>query len=151
MSVDFTRFTDRARKVVGRLARDEALQMEHLYIGTEHFLLGLAQEKGSVAWQVLMALGIPLEKLRDEVMRLVQPSAPKGTMGQLPFTPRAKKVLELACEEAVSLRHGYVGTEHLLLGLVKEGEGVAAQVLLGLGVELEEVRKQVLEIVGVKE
>ncbi|RMG18239.1 MAG: ATP-dependent Clp protease ATP-binding subunit [Planctomycetota bacterium] len=143
----FDRFTDRARKVMG-LARQEAQRFNHQYIGTEHILLGLIQEGSGVAATVLRNLAVDPEKIRVEVEKIVQDGATMVTMGQLPFTPRAKKVLELASEEASSLRHNYIGTEHLLLGLIRENEGVAAQVLMNLGLMLEDVREQVLELLG---
>ena len=132
----FDRFTDRARKVMG-LARQEAQRLGHDYIGTEHVLLGLIQEGNGVASDVLKSLDIDLKKIRQEVEKLVSPGNTMVTMGQLPFTPRAKKVLELALEEAQNLGHNYIGTEHLLLGLIRENEGIAAQVLMNLNVKLE--------------
>src|SRR5688572_32067015 len=143
----FDRFTDRARKVMG-LARQEAQRFNHEYIGTEHILLGLIQEGSGVAANVLRSLDIDLDKIRREVEKIVQSGPSMVTMGQLPFTPRAKKVLELAVEEASNLGHNYIGTEHLLLGLIRENEGVAAQVLLNLGLKLEDVREEVLEFLG---
>ncbi|HVY61164.1 MAG TPA: Clp protease N-terminal domain-containing protein, partial [Planctomycetota bacterium] len=143
----FDRFTDRARRVMG-LARQEAQRFNHEYIGTEHILLGLIQEGSGVAANVLRNLDIDLDKIRREVEKIVQSGPSMVTMGQLPFTPRAKKVLELAVEEASNLGHNYIGTEHLLLGLIRENEGVAAQVLLNLGLKLEDVREEVLELLG---
>ncbi len=143
----FDRFTERARKVMG-LARQEAQRFGHDYIGTEHVLLGLVQEGSGVAASVLKNLDVDMKKIRIEVEKLVKSGTNTVTMGQLPFTPRAKKVLELALEEAQSLGHNYIGTEHLLLGLIRESEGIAAQVLLNLGVKLEEVREEVLELLG---
>ncbi len=143
----FDRFTDRARKVMG-LARQEAQRFNHQYIGTEHILLGLIQEGSGVAANVLRNLDVDPEKIRVEVEKIVQDGPTMVTMGQLPFTPRAKKVLELASEEASNLRHNYIGTEHLLLGLIRENEGVAAQVLMNLGLKLEDVREEVLELLG---
>jgi ATP-dependent Clp protease ATP-binding subunit ClpC len=143
----FDRFTDRARKVMG-LARQEAQRFNHQYIGTEHILLGLIQEGSGVAANVLRNLAVDPEKIRVEVEKIVQDGPTMVTMGQLPFTPRAKKVLELASEEASNLRHNYIGTEHLLLGLIRENEGVAAQVLMNLGLKLEDVREEVLELLG---
>ncbi len=143
----FDRFTDRARKVMG-LARQEAQRFNHQYIGTEHILLGLIQEGSGVAANVLRNLDVDPEKIRVEVEKIVQDGPTMATLGQLPFTPRAKKVLELASEEATNLRHNYIGTEHLLLGLIRENEGVAAQVLMNLGLKLEEVREEVLELLG---
>ena len=143
----FDRFTERARKVM-TLARQEAQRFNHDYIGTEHILLGLVQEGSGVAAQVLKSLDVDLKKIRMEVEKIVKNGTNMVTMGQLPFTPRAKKVLELALEEAENLGHSYIGTEHLLLGLIRENEGIAAQVLLNLGTTLEEVREQVLELLG---
>jgi ATP-dependent Clp protease ATP-binding subunit ClpC len=143
----FDRFTERARKVMG-LARQEAQRFGHDYIGTEHVLLGLVQEGNGVAAQVLKNLDVEMKKIRIEVEKLVKNGTNTVSMGQLPFTPRAKKVLELALEEAQSLGHNYIGTEHLLLGLIKENEGIAAQVLMNLEVKLEEVREEVLELLG---
>ncbi|MDJ0521910.1 MAG: ATP-dependent Clp protease ATP-binding subunit [Planctomycetota bacterium] len=143
----FDRFTDRARKVMG-LARQEAQRFNHDYIGTEHVLLGLVQEGSGVAASVLKNLDIDLKKIRHEVEKLVSNGTTMVTMGQLPFTPRAKKVLELSLEEASNLGHTYIGTEHLLLGLIRENEGIAAQVLRNLKVKLEDVREEVLELLG---
>ncbi len=143
----FDRFTDRAKKVM-TLARQEATRFNHEYIGTEHILLGLVQEGSGVAATVLRNLGVDLDKIRQEVENMVKQGPPTTTMGQLPFTPRAKKVLELSMEEASSLGHNYVGTEHLLLGLIRENEGIAAQVLMNLGVKLDSVREEVLEFLG---
>ena len=143
----FDRFTDRARKVMS-LARQEAQRFNHQYIGTEHILLGLIQEGSGVAANVLRNLEVDPEKIRVEVEKIVQDGPTMVTMGQLPFTPRAKKVLELASEEASNLRHNYIGTEHLLLGLIRENEGVAAQVLMNLNLKLDDVREEVLELLG---
>ncbi|MGH7163692.1 MAG: ATP-dependent Clp protease ATP-binding subunit, partial [Planctomycetota bacterium] len=143
----FDRFTDRARKVMG-LARQEAQRFNHDYIGTEHILLGLIQEGSGVAADVLKNLDVDLKKIRQEVEKLVSHGTTMVTMGQLPFTPRAKKVLELALEEASNLGHNYIGTEHLLLGLIREQEGIAAQVLQNIKVRLEDVREEVLELLG---
>ena len=143
----FDRFTDRARKVMG-LARQEAQRFNHDYIGTEHILLGLIQEGSGVAADVLKNLDVDRKKIRQEVEKLVSHGTTMVTMGQLPFTPRAKKVLELAYEEASNLGHNYIGTEHLLLGLIREQEGIAAQVLQNIKVRLEDVREEVLELLG---
>ncbi|MDA0375131.1 MAG: ATP-dependent Clp protease ATP-binding subunit [Planctomycetota bacterium] len=143
----FDRFTDRAKKVMS-FARQEAQKFNHEYIGTEHILLGLVQEGSGVAANVLKNMNIDLEKVRHEVEKIVKTGPSMVTMGQLPFTPRAKKVLELSMEEASQLNHNYIGTEHLLLGLIKENEGIAAQVLMNLGVKLDEVREEVLEFLG---
>ncbi|MEM7311114.1 MAG: ATP-dependent Clp protease ATP-binding subunit [Planctomycetota bacterium] len=143
----FDRFTDRAKKVMN-LARQEAQRFNHEYLGTEHILLGLVQEGSGVAANVLRNMGIDLSKIRTEVEKLVKTGPSMVTMGQLPFTPRAKKVLELSMEEGGNLGHNYIGTEHLLLGLIKENEGIAAKVLTNLGVKLEDVREEVLEFLG---
>ncbi|MBL8840704.1 MAG: ATP-dependent Clp protease ATP-binding subunit [Planctomycetes bacterium] len=143
----FDRFTDRARKVMG-LAKAEAQRLNHEYIGTEHILLGLVQEGSGVAANVLKNMNIDLKRIRAEIEKIVKGSPTMVTQGNLPFTPRAKKVLELAVEEASNLGHNYIGTEHLLLGLIKENEGIAARVLLNLGVKLEEVRDEILEFLG---
>jgi ATP-dependent Clp protease ATP-binding subunit ClpC len=141
----FERFTDRARKVL-KLANQEAQRFNHEYIGTEHILLGLVREGAGVAAKVLKNLDVDLQKVRQEVERLVQSGTEMVTMGELPYTPRAKKVIEYAIEEARNLNHNYVGTEHLLLGLLREEEGMAAQVLRNLGLRLGEVREEVLNL-----
>jgi ATP-dependent Clp protease ATP-binding subunit ClpC len=143
----FERLTDRARKVMA-LANQEAQRFNHEYIGTEHILLGLVKEGSGVGPNVLKNLDIDLRKVRLEVEKLVKSGPEMVTMGKLPQTPRAKKVLEYAIEEARNLNHNYVGTEHLLLGLLREQDGVAAQVLMNLGVKLEEVREEVLNLLG---
>ncbi|MSR18538.1 MAG: ATP-dependent Clp protease ATP-binding subunit [Phycisphaerales bacterium] len=143
----FERLTDRARKVMA-LANQEAQRFNHEYIGTEHILLGLVKEGSGVGASVLKNLGIDLRKVRLEVEKLVKSGPEMVTMGKLPQTPRAKKVVEFAIEEARNLNHNYVGTEHLLLGLLREQDGVAAQVLLNLGLKLEEVRVEVLNLLG---
>jgi len=143
----FERFTDRARKVMA-LANQEAQRFNHEYIGTEHILLGLVKEGSGVGANVLKNLDVDLRKVRMEVERLVKSGPDMVTMGKLPQTPRAKKVIEFAIEEARNLNHNYVGTEHLLLGLLREQEGVAAQVLMNLGIKLEEVREEVLNLLG---
>ena len=143
----FDRFTDRARKVMA-LARKEAQRFNHDFIGTEHILLGLIQEGSGVAANVLKNLGVEIEKIRREIEKNVQSGPSMVTMGQLPFTPRAKKVLELSMEEANELGHNYIGTEHILLGLIRENDGVAAQVLLDLNLKLDDVRAEVLELLG---
>ncbi|MDG1838479.1 MAG: ATP-dependent Clp protease ATP-binding subunit [Phycisphaerales bacterium] len=143
----FERLTDRARKVMA-LANQEAQRFNHEYIGTEHILLGLVKEGSGVGANVLKALEIDLRKVRLEVEKLVKSGPEMVTMGKLPQTPRAKKVLEYAIEEARHLNHNYVGTEHLLLGLLREQDGVAAQVLMNLGVKLEEGREEVLNLLG---
>src|SRR5204862_3866689 len=143
----YERFTDRARKVM-QLANQEAQRLNHEYIGTEHILLGLVKEGSGVAANVLKNLDVDLRKIRLEVEKLVQSSPEVGTPGKLPQTPRAKKVIEYSIEEARNLNHNYVGTEHLLLGLLREQEGVAAQVLMNLGLRLEDVREEVLNLLG---
>ncbi len=143
----FERFTDRARKVMA-LANQEAQRFNHEYIGTEHVLLGLVKEGSGVGANVLKNLDVDLRKVRLEVEKLVKSGPDMVTMGKLPQTPRAKKVIEYAIEEARDLNHNYVGTEHLLLGLLREHEGVAAQVLMNLGLKLEEVREEVLNLLG---
>jgi ATP-dependent Clp protease ATP-binding subunit ClpC len=143
----YERFTDRARKVM-QLANQEAQRFNHEYIGTEHVLLGLIKEGSGVAANVLKNLDVDLRKIRLEVEKLVQSGPDMVTMGKLPQTPRAKKVIEYSMEEARHLNHNYVGTEHILLGLLREQEGVAAQVLMNLGLKLEEVRDEVLNLLG---
>ncbi|BBM86072.1 ATP-dependent Clp protease ATP-binding subunit [Candidatus Uabimicrobium amorphum] len=143
----YERFTERARKVMS-LARQEAQRFNHEYIGTEHILLGLIQEGSGVAANVLKNMDVELRKIRLEVEKMVESGASALQVGQLPFTPRAKKVLELALEEANNLGHNYIGTEHLLLGLLRENESVAAQVLVNLSLKLEDVREEVLEFLG---
>ena len=143
----FERFTDRARKVMA-LANQEAQRFNHEYIGTEHILLGLVKEGSGVGANVLKNLEVDLRKVRLEVEKLVKSGPDMVTMGKLPQTPRAKKVIEFAIEEARNLNHNYVGTEHLLLGLLREQDGVAAQVLMNLGIKLEEVREEVLNLLG---
>jgi len=143
----YERFTDRARKVM-QLANQEAQRFNHEYIGTEHILLGLIKEGSGVAANVLKNLDVDLRKIRLEVEKLVQSGPDMVTMGKLPQTPRAKKVIEYSMEEARNLNHNYVGTEHILLGLLREQEGVAALVLMNLGLKLEEVREEVLNLLG---
>src|SRR5512136_2059966 len=143
----FERFTDRARKVMA-LANQEAQRFNHEYIGTEHILLGLVKEGSGVAANVLKNLDVDLRKIRLEVEKLVQSGPDMVTMGKLPQTPRAKKVIEYAMEEARALNHNYVGTEHLLLGLLREHDGVAAQVLMNLQLKLDDVRTEVLNLLG---
>jgi ATP-dependent Clp protease ATP-binding subunit ClpC len=143
----FERFTDRARKVMA-LANQEAQRFNHEYIGTEHILLGLVKEGSGVGANVLKNLDVDIKKLRLEVEKLVKSGPDMVSMGKLPQTPRAKKVIEYAIEEARSLNHNYVGTEHILLGLLRETEGIAAQVLMNLGLKLEDVRQEVLNLLG---
>src|ERR1700744_4885200 len=143
----YERFTDRARKVM-QLANQEAQRFNHEYIGTEQILLGLVKEGSGVAANVLKNLEVDLRKIRLEVEKIVQSGPDMVPMGKLPQTPRAKKVIEYSIEEARNLNHNYVGTEHLLLGLLREQEGVAAQVLMNLGLKLEDVREEVLNLLG---
>jgi ATP-dependent Clp protease ATP-binding subunit ClpC len=143
----FERFTDRARRVVV-LAQEEARLLNHNYIGTEHVLLGLIREADGVAAQALEALGISLEGVRARVEGIIGTGLGPIESSHVPFTPRAKKVLELSLREALQLHHNYIGTEHLLLGLIREGEGVAAQVLVQMGATLSAVRKRVLAQIG---
>jgi len=143
----FNRFTERARKVIV-YAKEEARRFNHDYIGTEHLLLGLVREGEGVAAAVLQKLGLDLETIRIEVEKLVQPGPQTQVLGDIPFTPRSKKALELSAEEARALGHNYIGTEHLLLGLVKEGEGMAYRVLLNLGLDLGKLRNEVMEFLG---
>jgi ATP-dependent Clp protease ATP-binding subunit ClpA len=143
----FERFTDRARRVVV-LALEEARRLNHDDLGTEHLLLGLTREGQGVAAEALESLGIRLEAIRSQVEEVIG-RGQRAPTGHIPFTPRAKKVLELSLREAKQLGHDYVGTEHLLLGLVREGEGVAAQVLVKLGAELSRVRQQVIQLLSV--
>ncbi len=143
----FDRFTERARKVIV-LAKEEAKRFNHDYIGTEHILLGLIKEGESVAAAVLQNLGLSLDTIRLEVEKLVQFGPSTIVSGDIPFTPKAKKVIELAMDEARRLGHNYIGTEHLLLGLIKEGEGVASHVLMNVGLDLNKVRSEVIKLLG---
>jgi len=145
----FERFTDRARRVVV-LAQEEARMLNHNYIGTEHILLGLIHEGEGVAAKALESLGISLEAVRQQVEEIIG-QGQQAPSGHIPFTPRAKKVLELSQREALQLGHDYIGTEHILLGLVREGDGVAAQVLVHLGADLNRVRQQVILLIGGKQ
>ncbi len=140
----FERFTEKARQVVV-LAQEEARALEHNYIGTEHILLGLLREEEGLAARVLESLGITVEEVRAQVARIVG-QGDEVTSGQIPFTPRAKKVLELSLREALSLGHNYIGTEHILLGLVRENEGVAAAILLDLGAGAEKIRNEIIRM-----
>src|SRR3954449_9880510 len=142
----FERFTDRARRVVV-LAQEEARMLNHNYIGTEHILLGLIHEGEGVAAKALESLGISLEGVRSQVEEIIG-QGQQAPSGHIPFTPRAKKVLELSLREALQLGHNYIGTEHILLGLIREGEGVAAQVLVKLGADLSRVRQQVIQLLS---
>ena len=141
------RFTDRSRKAM-ELADRHARQLGHEYIGTEHILLGLIEENTGVAVNVLKNLGIDMNKVSREVRKIIRSGPRIESAGRLPQTPRAKKVIEYAIEECRTLGHNYVGTEHLLLGLLREQEGVAAQVLMNLGITLEDGRKEVLNLLG---
>jgi ATP-dependent Clp protease ATP-binding subunit ClpA len=140
----FERFTDRARRAMV-LAQEEARMLNHDYIGTEHLLLGLIHEGEGVAAKVLESLGVSLDAVRQQVEEIIDPGQ-QAPGGHIPFTPRAKKVLELAQREARALGHDYIGTEHILLGLIREGRGVAAQVLVKLGADLNRVRQQVIQL-----
>src|ERR1700741_2741321 len=142
----FERFTERARQVVV-LAQDEARALKHNYIGTEHILLGLLREEEGLAARVLESLDITVEEVRAQVARIVG-QGDEVTTGQIPFTPRAKKVLELALREALSLGHNYIGTEHILLGLVRENEGVAARILLDFAAYSEKSLNEVIRMLS---
>jgi hypothetical protein len=142
----FERFTDRARRVIV-LAQEEARMLYHNYIGTEHILLGLIHEGEGVAAKALVSLGISLDAVRQQVEEIIG-QGQQASSGHIPFTPRAKKVLELTRWEAEDLGHNYIGTEHILLGLIHEGDGVAAQVLIVLGADLNRVRQQVIQLIS---
>ena len=142
----FERFTDRARRVIV-LAQEEARRLDHNYIGTEHILLGLIHERPGVAAKALESLGISLQAVRAQVEEIIGQGQSAPT-GHVPFTPRAKKVLELSLREALQFGHNYIGTEHILLGLIREGEGVAAQVLVRLGADQARVRQQVIQLLS---
>jgi ATP-dependent Clp protease ATP-binding subunit ClpC len=144
----FERFTERAKKVINPLAKEEARRLNHNFIGTEHLLLGLIREGGGVAVAVLESLGVDLESVRIEVENLTTPSSDTLTIGDPQFTPSAKKVLELAAEESQKLGHNYIGTEHLLLGIIQESEGVAARALENLGISYEKSRDMVVNLLG---
>src|SRR6187402_1775651 len=146
MADRFDKFTERARRVL-TLAQEEAQRFNHNYIGTEHLLLGLVREGDGVAAKVLNNLGVELSKVRSAVEFIIG-RGEKSVSGEIGLTPRAKKVIELAVEEARRMNHSYIGTEHLLLGLVREGEGIAFGVLESLGVNLEKVRQQVMQVVN---
>jgi ATP-dependent Clp protease ATP-binding subunit ClpC len=141
----FERFTDRARRAIV-LAQEEARILNHNYIGTEHVLLGLVHEAEGVAAKVLASHGVDLDNVRSEVEQIIG-LGKLAPSGHIPFTPRAKEVLSLALREALTLGHNYIGTEHILLGIIREGEGVASQVLKSLGVTLESVRKDVIKMI----
>jgi ATP-dependent Clp protease ATP-binding subunit ClpC len=140
----FERFTDRARRVVV-LAQEEARMLNHNYIGTEHILLGLVHEGEGVAAKALESLGISREAVRQQVEEIIGQGR-HAPSGHIPYTPRAKKVLELSLREALQLGHKYIGTEHILLGLIREGEGVAAQVLVHLGADGSSTRRKIIEV-----
>src|SRR5690625_1348297 len=142
----FERFTDRARRVVV-LAQEEARMLNHSYIGTEHILLGLIHEGDGVAAKALQSLDVSLGAVREQVREIIG-QGQQAPSGHIPFTPRAKKVLELSLREALQLGHNYIGTEHILLGLIREGEGVAAQVLVQLGADLNRVRQTVIQLLS---
>lgn len=144
----FGRFTERAQKVLA-LAQEEAVRLGHNNIGTEHILLGLIREGDGIAAKALIGLGLGLEKIQDEVETLIGRGQEQPT--NIAYTPRAKKVIELSMDEARKLGHTYVGTEHILLGLIREGEGVAARVLNNLGISLNKARQQVLQLLGSNE
>jgi ATP-dependent Clp protease ATP-binding subunit ClpC len=142
----FDKFTERARRAL-RLAQEEAQRLRHNYIGTEHLLLGLIREGDGVAAKVLSSLGVELDKARSSVESIIG-RGDRVVLGEIGLTPRAKKVIELAVDEARHLHHHYIGTEHLLLGLVREGQGIAAGVLNSLGVSLEKVRTQTMVVLN---
>jgi hypothetical protein len=142
----FERFTDRARRVVV-LAQEEARRLKHNYIGTEHILLGLIHEGEGVAAVALKSLGISLDPVRQQVEEIIG-RGQEPLQGHIPFTPRAKKVLELSLRESLQFGHNYIGTEHILLGLIREGDGVAAQVLVRLGANLNRVRQQIIQMLN---
>jgi ATP-dependent Clp protease ATP-binding subunit ClpC len=143
----FERFTERARQVVV-LAQDEARGLKHNYIGTEHLLLGLLREEEGLAARVLESLDITLEEVRNQVSRIVGRGDEPLVTGQIPFTPRAKKVLELSLREAMALGHNYIGTEHILLGVVRENQGVAARILLDFDADAEKIRNEIFRMLG---
>ena len=143
----FERFTERARQVVV-LAQDEARALGHQYIGTEHLLLGLLREKEGLAARALDSLNVTIDEVRAQVERIVGRGDDGATTGQVPFTPRAKKTLELALREGQALGHNYIGTEHILLGLARQDEGVAGQILSALGADVDTVRRHVIKLLG---
>jgi excisionase family DNA binding protein len=146
----FDRFTKRARHVLS-LAQEEAQRLQHNYIGTEHLLLGLTREGEGIAGQVLSKLGIEAEQIRTSVEAIIGHGERVVPVGSMPLTPRTKEVIELAVDEAKRLKHRFVGTEHLLLGLIREGEGVAAKILESLGLQLEQVRTETLQVLQLHE
>src|SRR6201988_757224 len=143
----FERFTNHARHTVV-LAQEEARQLQHNYIGTEHVLLGLLGEPAGIAFQALQGFGVTLDGARDQVKAMIGPGKQPVGGGHIPFTPRAKKTLELALREALQLHHKHIGTEHILLGLIKEGNGVAAQILRQYSADLMPIRMAVLDVVA---
>jgi ATP-dependent Clp protease ATP-binding subunit ClpC len=143
----FERFTERAKQVVV-LAQEEARALKHNYIGTEHILLGLLREEEGLAARVLESLDVTVEEVRAQVARIIGPGDEPIVSGQIPFTPRAKKVLELSLREALSLKHNYIGTEHILLGLVRENEGVAARILLDFDADAENIRNEIMSVLS---
>ena len=145
--MSYERFTERARKVI-QLANQEASRFNHEYVGTEHLLLGLIKESNGVAANVLKSMGVELRKIRLEIEKLVRPGPDLVQMGRIPPTPRVKKVFEYALEEAEKLNHNYIGTEHILLGLLREQDGIAAQVLMNFGLKLDDVRNEILARLG---
>ena len=145
----FERFTDRARRVVV-LAQEEARMLNHNHVGSEHILLGLIREEGGGAANALESLAVTEEAARQQVQQGVGAGEPGPQRGHLPFTPRGKKILQLSLREAIALGHAYIGTEHILLGLIREGDGVAVRVLNGLGVEPNRVRQQVIQLVAAR-
>ena len=147
MAMFYNRFSERAQRAI-LIAQEEAKRLNHDYVGTEHVLLGLVALNEGVAAQVLANLTVDLKRVRAEIEKIVGTGDNMMQLGEIPFTPRAKKVLELAVEEAQKMGHTYVGTEHILLGLIREEEGVAARVLENLGVRMEVVREEVLNLLG---
>jgi ATP-dependent Clp protease ATP-binding subunit ClpC len=145
----FERFTERSRQVVV-LAQEEARALNHNYIGTEHVLLGLLRQQEGLAARVLEHLGLTVERVREQVVRIVGSGKEEFTSGQIPFTPRAKRVLELSLREARSLGQNFINTEHILLGLVRENEGVASRILLDLDADSERIRNEVIRMVGAR-
>ncbi len=144
----FEKFTERARRAIV-YAQEEARLLNHAYVGTEHILLGILRDEDGIAAQALLALDISLEDVREQIEEMIGHGEGIVSDGrQIPFTPRAKKVLELALRESLQLGHNYIGTEHLLLGILREGEGVAARVLENLGADLEKVRNEVIRILS---
>ena len=143
----FERFTERARQVVV-LAQDEARALGHRYIGTEHLLLGLLREEEGLAARALASLNVTIEEVRAKVERIVGRGEGDAETGQIPFTPRAKKTLELALRESQALGHDYIGTEHILLGLARQDDGVAGQILSALGVDVDTIRRHVIRLLG---